>query len=221
MRNANALLTHFALAAFIGASSVALADEPLPDRTVTTPAAVPAVVSRDLAAVNDKLNSIKTLKATFTQTDAQGTVTGHFYLSRPGGLRFEYDPPRKLLVVANNSTVMVQENPKVAGYRVGIDQTPLRLLLKPNVDLARDAHITDVHRESGMLLISAVQTEGYAQGAVTFAFAEPSLDLRSWIVTDAMGAKTAVVLDQQVSDVALDKSMFALPRIETGVGPPR
>ncbi len=88
MRYANHLLFGVVLTMVIGASTFALGDEQLPDRTVAAPAAVPAVDSRDLAAVSAKLNSITTLKANFTQTDAQGTVTGRFYLSRPGGLRF-------------------------------------------------------------------------------------------------------------------------------------
>ena len=220
------------LAAFICASS-ALADTPqeapapeeqsAPGSTAAPGAAVPSIDHADLAAVNDKLNDIKTLKASFTQIDSKGTATGQFYLSRPGGLRFEYDPPRKLLVIANDHTVIVQESANIAPYRASIDQTPLRLLLKPNIDLARDANIIDAHREGGLLYVTAVETKGYGQGQVTFIFSEPSLDLRRWVVVDPMGAQTIVTLHDVQLDASLDKKLFKLPPPPktTGFGPIR
>ena len=49
------------------------------------------------------LNSLKTLKANFTQMAQwnQTNVTGDFYLSRPGKLRFDYDPPVEDFIVAD------------------------------------------------------------------------------------------------------------------------
>src|SRR3546814_9698952 len=48
------------------------------------------------------LNSIDALEARFSQVDSQNKrATGKIYLSRPGKLRFEYDPPVPVLIVAN------------------------------------------------------------------------------------------------------------------------
>jgi outer membrane lipoprotein-sorting protein len=184
-------------------------------------AAVPPADAADLDAVSTKLNATKTLQARFTQVDSQGTATGQFYLARPGGLRFEYNPPRHLLVVANNRLVVVQEIKGTAGYDARIEDTPLRLLLKPDVDLAKDADIADVHRDGRRLYVTAVQTKGYGQGQVTFVFDEPSLQLERWVITDPTGAQTMVTLSDLKVNAPLSASLFELPQVQMPVGPPR
>jgi outer membrane lipoprotein-sorting protein len=193
--------------------------QPATDAAPAVPIADPA----DLAAVSERLNAITTLKANFSQTDAKGTASGRFYLSRPGGLRFEYNPPRKLLIVANDRTVAMQERQGTTPYRASVDETPLKLLLKPNVDLSRDATISDVHREGGVLYVTAVQAKGYGQGQVTFMFSEPSLRLERWVATDPTGAQTVFALNDVQEGGALDKSLFTLPvgPNPTGFGPVR
>jgi len=206
----------------LAAARVAYGASPAPSAPPdATAAAVPLADRADLDAVSARLNATKTLKANFTQIDQQGTAQGKFYLSRPGGLRFEYDPPRKLLVVADDHMVVVQEFAGTAGYNARVQDTPLRILLKPNVDLAKDADVTDVHREGNQLYVTAVQTKGYGQGQVTFVFAEPSLDLERWVVTDPVGAQTLVTLSDVKLNQPLDKSLFELPRVTSGIGPPR
>src|SRR5690554_5782401 len=52
--------------------------------------------------VEDYLNSIKTLDARFQQVDSNNKrASGRIYIQKPGKLRFEYDPPTPVLIVAN------------------------------------------------------------------------------------------------------------------------
>jgi len=209
----------FAATLFIAASSAHALDAP--KIVAADTAAVPAADAAELSAISAKLNSIKTLKANFTEIDPQGTATGRFYLSRPGGVRFEYDPPRQVLVIANDRVVSVQDRKGVNPYRVGVSDTPIKILLKPNIDLSRDATIKDLHHANGKLYMTAVQTKGYGQGQVTFIFSEPKLELERWIATDPSGAQTMVTLSDVEQGVALNQSLFKLPEIATssGIGP--
>ncbi|MFZ1988371.1 MAG: outer-membrane lipoprotein carrier protein LolA [Alphaproteobacteria bacterium] len=218
MRN---LASLFAALAFISASSAYALDAP--KIAAAESAAVPSVDEAELTLLSSKLNTLTTLEAKFTEIDPQGTATGRFYLSRPGGVRFEYDPPRKVLVIANDRVVSVQDRKTGNPYRVGVSETPLKLLLKQDIDLKRDADIRDIHHEDGMLYMTAAQTKGYGQGQVTFVFSEPNLQLQRWIATDPTGAQTMVTLNTVQQGVVLDKSLFVLPEIDTntGVGPIR
>jgi outer membrane lipoprotein-sorting protein len=184
-------------------------------------AAVPKVDAAELKAISRKLDSITTLKADFTQIDAQGTAHGTFYLARPGGLRFQYDPPRHLLVVSNDHMVVVQEHKGTAGYNARVQDTPLRFLLKPELDLTRDANIVDVHEDEHTVYLTAVETKGYGQGQVTFMFSKPDLMLRSWVVMDPTGNQTSVTLSNVETGMTLSKSLFKLPRPPQAIGPPR
>lgn len=204
------------------ASGTTQAANPLASTGPAPGAAVPKVDAAELKAISRKLNSIATLKADFTQVDARGTAHGTFYLARPGGLRFQYDPPRRLLVVSNDHMVVVQEHKGTAGYNALVKDTPLRFLLKPKLDLARDANIVDVHEDAHTVYVTAVETKGYGQGEVTFMFSKPDLMLQSWVVMDPTGAETSVTLNHVQTGVALSKTLFELPKGPgLGIGPPR
>ena len=65
-----------------------------------------AVVGRVVAA----LEAVTTLEGDFTQVAPSGAVsTGAFYLRRPGLLRFDYNAPTPLQIVANGGMVFVRD----------------------------------------------------------------------------------------------------------------
>ena len=56
-------------------------------------------------------NGLTTLYATFTQVNANGDrLTGQLYLHRPGRLRFDYDPPATMQVIADGRQVAIKDN---------------------------------------------------------------------------------------------------------------
>ena len=62
----------------------------VPAFTITAAAAAPAI-SPDLAKVQEHLRAVKSLTATFVQTDRNGKVlTGTLTLKQPGKVRFQY-----------------------------------------------------------------------------------------------------------------------------------
>jgi len=178
-----------------------------------------------IARVSAALNAITTLKAEFTQVDQKGISNGRFYLERPGHLRFEYDPPAKTLVIADGSRVTVRDLKMKTDYRAKIGETPLRLLLKPDVDLSKDARITDVAHDGDQLAITAMETKGYGQGQITFIFKDPGggaanpsegrsapgLELQRWVVIDPTGAQTTVTLTSVEKGLQLADNLFELP----------
>ena len=51
-------------------------------------------------------NAIRTMKARFVQTNPNGSIIqGTLYVRRPGRMRFEYDPPSQLKIVADGFQV--------------------------------------------------------------------------------------------------------------------
>jgi len=71
----------------------------------------------------DKLDNVA---GTFLQIDQQGnTSTGQLLMKRPGMMRFDYDPPQKLKVVADGKWLAVQEAPGEKADRYPLSQTPL------------------------------------------------------------------------------------------------
>jgi hypothetical protein len=73
---------------------------------ITTEAGQHALVDR----VSLYLSTIQTLVGKFVQVGPDGRKTeGSFYIQKPGKVRFEYDPPSPIEVVADGSFVQVRD----------------------------------------------------------------------------------------------------------------
>lgn len=166
----------------------------------------------DLKRVSDYLNSIKTVQGRFTQITADGrSVQGTFYLRKPGRIRFEYDKPNPILIVADGSSVAVSNSQLKTTDRYPLINSPLRLLLSESINLAVDQRIVDLKKEAGLLSFTARETAGPARGSITLMFADSGgLELRQWEVVDAQGLRTTIVLNEVRQDSNIPSQMFVI-----------
>jgi len=165
----------------------------------------------DLVRVSAYLNSISTLKGGFIQVGPDGQLDqGMFYLKKPGRLRFEYAAPNPNLIVADGQSIAVENKELKTTDRYPLVSTPLDIILQNNVDMTRDANVVAVERRAGALMITAREDSGPAEGEIMLVFADPGLELRQWVVVDAQGLRTTVVLRDMLKDVELDPKMFVI-----------
>lgn len=166
----------------------------------------------DLKRVSDYLNMIKSVQGRFTQIAADGrTVQGTFYLRKPGRIRFEYDKPNPILIVADGSSVAVSNSQLKTTDRYPLINSPLRLLLSENINLGSDPRIVDIKKETGVLSFTARETAGPARGSITLTFADSGqLELRQWNVVDAQGVRTTIALNEVRQDANIPPTMFVI-----------
>ncbi len=165
----------------------------------------------DLNRVSAYLNDLGSLEGQFIQIASNGVQdSGTFYFRRPGGLRFEYDEPNPILIIANNSWVVLNDRKLKTVDRFPISATPLKLLLKKHIDLANEANIVSVEREPGSLLITVREDKGPAQGQLTMIFSDPALELMQWIITDAQGFTTTIALRDLRRDTKISPRLFRI-----------
>jgi len=190
---------------------------PSPDQnSVTAPAPVlleGAARDQALALANQALNGLQTLQGHFVQTSPAGQATGSFYLQRPGKLRFEYDPPATMLIVSDGRVVAMRDRALRTTQRTPLNSTPLNLILRAQINLDRDARITRVVRQGDAILITAHDRTGQANGELTMQLDGPQLQLSSWDVVDATGARTHIALSGMTRPATLDRGLFRLEDI--------
>ena len=163
----------------------------------------------DIARVEEYLNAIRTLSARFMQiADNGGTAEGNLYLSRPGKLRLEYDPPVPILLVANSGFLIHYDKQLKAVTHLPIDSTPAGLLVRERIALSGDVAVTAVERGPGSLRVSVVQSKDPQAGRIMLVFSERPFALSNWQVTDAQGSVTRVALIEPRSGVPLDPALF-------------
>src|SRR5690606_17202389 len=102
---------------------------------------VDAEDGKALAEASAYLSSLENMQGDFLQVGPDGSVAeGKFYLRRPGRLRFEYEPPENLLVVADGTWVAVKDSAAPA-QRYPIASTPLSLFLARDINLSENARV--------------------------------------------------------------------------------
>lgn len=148
-----------------------------------------------LDRIQTYLNGIVTLKAQFQQLAPNGKrETGTVWLNRPGRLRFAYNKPSALLLVANHGQLVFNDSQLGQTTTLPLDHTPLGLLLRPVLKLSGDVTVTNFVHSNGQVIITLVRTASPGDGSLTLMFRDDPLSLQSWIVIDSQGQETRVDL---------------------------
>ena len=169
----------------------------------------------DLARVSAYLNAITSLKSSFVQVGPNGELDqGVIYARKPGRLRFEYAPPSPYLIVSDGTTIAVANSKLRTVDRYPLVENPLNLILRENVDLARDPRVTAVERQAGSLRVTASEKSGPLKGQVTLIFRYPSIEIAQWIITDAQGLQTMIALKGPQTEVQLAPELFLLRDVD-------
>ena len=179
--------------------------------------ALPENAREPLARVEAYLNGIDTMRSSFVQINPDGAqVTGELYYARPDKMRLEYDPPSRILIVANRWQVIYHDRRLKQVSHLLTGSTPLGFLLDEDIELGGDVTVTAIAEAGGELRVTLVQTDEPGQGSITLVFAEQPLELRRWTVVDAQGLPTHVVLDGIETGVTLDDELFVFrnPRFD-------
>jgi len=163
-----------------------------------------------VADVERYLNEIDTLEARFSQIAPNGELaTGKVYIQRPGRLRFDYDPPSQIRLVAPGDWRLVFYDASIQQVNViPISQTPLGILLDSEIALDADVEVTDIQRAGDELALTLVRKDADDQGSVTLVFGERPLALRRWTVVDPQGLVTHILLENVETGGALDPELF-------------
>ncbi len=163
-----------------------------------------------LNAISAYLNDLKTAQGAFTQINDDGSIsTGKLYISRPGRMRFEYDPPEQALVIAEASAVVIidkKSNQPPETYP--LNRTPLSLILARNINLARARMVTDHRFDGTATIVTAQDPENPEYGNIQMSFTDNPVELRQWIVNDANGSTTTVILGEFETGMSLSSTLF-------------
>ncbi len=177
--------------------------------------ATPVSAAEDQSALLKKaetyLNGITTMQARFVQVNADGgSHEGELFLSRPGKMRLVYDPPTKMLMVADGKFLIYVDQEMNDVSHIDLNDTPAGLLLKANMSFTDPAvQLLGVKQGPGTLEITAAQTKEPSAGKLTFVFNEAPFELKQWRVIDAQNKEVRVTLQNPRVGVKLESKLFS------------
>lgn len=162
--------------------------------------------------VNGYLSGMQVLSGKFVQVGPNGGRTqGGFYISKPGKVRFEYDDPSPIELVADGQSVVVRDRNLATQDVYPLSQTPLRFLLADNVDLMKDSSLTAVYADDVFITVVVEEKNGIVgTSRLMIMFAAKDMQLKQWTVTDPQGYDTTVAVYNLDTSKRPDPGMFRI-----------
>ena len=155
------------------------------------------------------LNGLTTLEAAFQQLDGRGNLAkGRFWLHRPNRLRFEYDPPNPILIVARGSFLVHFDKELKEAHYLDQDETPAWLLLSDEVQFGDNVVVQGVQRNGDRINVTAQQVGREEDGAITLVFQHTPIKLLGWTMVDAGGNQLFLTLQDPVLGGVIDQDLF-------------
>lgn len=184
-----------------GAALLALAGLPLP-------AMANSAAAQQIA---DHFSSVKTMMGEFVQFGPRGEQTGgKFFIERPGKLRFNYEKPSPMRVIADGKNVVIGNTKLKTWDLYPLSKTPLSLLLADRIDLGNQM-VRDVKEEADLTTIVLGDRSLLGDSTITLMFDPKTYELRQWTITDLQNKDTSVMIFNVESGVQFDPSVFEIP----------
>jgi outer membrane lipoprotein-sorting protein len=199
-----------------GATAAAPPNPVIPDPRRNVPANIFATFDANqkaqAAKVSSYLSSLQTLVGNFVQVGPDGTKTkGDFYIQKPGKVRFEYDPPTPIDIVADGSSLAVRDRNLATQDIYPLSQTPLRFLLSDRIDLLKDTNVVSVASDDMFISITIEEKQALiGTSRLMLMIGTKDGQLKQWTVTDPQGYDTTVAVYNLDTSKKVDPGMFKI-----------
>jgi outer membrane lipoprotein-sorting protein len=165
-----------------------------------------------LEKISNYLSGVQTLVGNFVQVGPDGKrVEGTLYLQKPGKVRFEYKPPSPIDIIADGSSVVVNDRSLETHDFYPLSQTPLRYLLADHIDLLRDTDVISVSADDTFISVIIEETKiAIGTSRLLIMFDAKTLLLKQWTVTDPQGLDTTVAVYNLDTSKKPDPNLFVI-----------
>jgi outer membrane lipoprotein-sorting protein len=178
---------------------------------ITSNAPAAAATEQALQEINAYFNQIRTMRGEFVQFGPDGERTsGRFAISRPGKVRFFYDRPSTLDIIADGTSVSVRDRRTAEQDIWPLKRTPLRFLLDNSIDLTTDAKVTNVDVQPDLVSVTIEENTAFGDGSLTLLFDSETKELKQWNVVDGKGRETSVSIYNVSTGVDVDPELFEI-----------
>ena len=179
-----------------------------PGSTTALTADQRAIIQR----VDSYLSNTDVLSGKFVQVGPDGRRSqGEFYIQKPGRVRFDYDPPSPIDIIADGQSVVVRDRKLATQDLYPLSQTPLRFLLSDHVNLMKDTNLVAVYADDVFVTVVVEEKNGLVgTSRLMIMFSAKDMQLKQWTVTDPQGYDTTVAVYNLDTSHRPDPKMFTI-----------
>jgi outer membrane lipoprotein-sorting protein len=160
--------------------------------------------------VSAYLTSVQVLSGNFVQIGPDGRrATGHLFIQKPGKVRFEYDPPSPIEIIADGNQVVVADRKLNTQDPYPLSQTPLRFLLADHIDLLQDTNVVGITADDTYVSVLIEERQlVVGTNRLLMMFDSKDYKLKQWTVTDVQGFDTTIAVSNLDTSKKLDPNLF-------------
>jgi outer membrane lipoprotein-sorting protein len=164
------------------------------------------------AKVSTYLSSLQTLVGSFVQVGPDGSKTkGEFYIQKPGKVRFEYEAPSPIAIIADGSSVAVRDRKLATQDIYPLSQTPLRYLLSDRIDLLKDTNVVSVTADDVFISVTIEEKQALiGTSRLMLMIGTKDGQLKQWTVTDPQGYDTTIAVYNLDASRKVDPGLFKI-----------
>jgi outer membrane lipoprotein-sorting protein len=162
--------------------------------------------------VSAYLSNVQQMVGNFVQVGPDGSrVKGEFYMQKPGRVRFEYDPPSPIEIIADGQSVVVRDRKLATQDVYPLSQTPLRFLLSDRIDLIRDTNVVAVRADDVYVTVVIEERQALiGTSRLMMMLGAKDYQLKQWTITDPQGYDTTVAVSNLDTTKRPDPTLFRI-----------
>ena len=167
--------------------------------------------------VEDYLNNVRTLKASFVQTASNGsTAEGKLFVEKPNKIRMEYNAPTNVLIVGNGDYIIYNDKDLDQVTNIDYDDIPASLILANNIRIdGKQIKVSNYYEDDGSVVITLRYPSKPEIAPITMTFTKKPFALRQWSIVDPQSVEVIVSLYDVESDTVLDEGLFKFKKAKS------
>ncbi|MBS4772802.1 MAG: outer membrane lipoprotein carrier protein LolA [Proteobacteria bacterium] len=166
--------------------------------------------AENIRKIEDYLNNIKSMEATFVQMASNGaTAEGRLFIRKPNKIRMEYADPTNVLIVGDGDFIVYNDLDLDQVTHINYDDIPASLILANDIKIdGKKIKIADFYQDAGSTSITLDYADKGELGPITLVFSNNPMELKQWKIVDPQSVEVTVSLYDTKKDAALDDNIF-------------
>ena len=173
--------------------------------------------AQKIQQIEDYLNNVLTLQASFVQTASNGsTAEGKIYIEKPNKIRMEYKEPTNVLIVGDGKNIIYNDKDLDQVTNIDYEDVPASLVLANNVKIdGKQIAVSNYYEDSGSVVVKLKYPSKPEIMPITLTFTTKPFALRQWSIVDPQSVEVIVSLYDVETDIALKDDLFKFKKAKS------
>lgn len=164
----------------------------------------------EIKQIEDYLNNIKTLSATFVQTASNGgSAEGKIFIAKPNKIRMEYNDPTSVLIVGDGNFIIYNDKELDQVTNIDYEDIPATLILANDLKIdGKNLKVSDFYSDSGIMVVTLEYPKKPEINPITLTFEKDPFELKQWKIIDPQSVEVVVSIYDTIKDQSLNNDLF-------------